>query len=440
MVQSNYQTADDLFDALLYKKYTKENQKHLAFIILDNNKIPWTWFKEKMATYLFWNLQGGVTGAGSGHCVYFYKDIDTALKETKAKGHTHAMVCTIGVLICGFGNQTTVKIPVQNFYEFSESDEFMRAHIIAHPGQPATLHTQHFEINLSKWNGKDITKLGNNYTISKENIHDDYTPLWIDSDNFPRINNFTKEQRGEKWYMYPHRDYEKHERIVYDYIKKGVLNDVLESNTASEIMIRHLNRKRKRYYCENNEPLNAYTKDLKGKYDVIIAPTAGLIAEYLYKHYGHKNTRVIIFDYDQLFLKVKEKIITLGFAGDDLLMYMDHLQLEHKEYHFERGRTPNMMTAIGHNLETTNNALALVDHLAEAKYETRLVNMLTDDFKWLPEIVNDKRTLCYISNIFTYYATWLTFDFKEIVDQYDNLNNTLKSASDYALCGRAPVV
>ena len=119
---------------------------------------------------------------------------------------------------------------------------------------------------------------------------------------------------------------------------------------------------------------------------------------------------------------------------------MDHLQLEHKEYHFERGRTPNMMTAIGHNLETTNNALALVDHLAEAKYETRLVNMLTDDFKWLPEIVNDKRTLCYISNIFTYYATWLTFDFKEIVDQYDNLNNTLKSASDYALCGRAPVV
>ena len=85
-------------------------------------------------------------------------------------------------------------------------------------------------------------------------------------------------------------------------------------------MIRHLNRKRKRYYCENNEPLNAYTKDLKGKYDVIIAPTAGLIAEYLYKHYGHKNTRVIIFDYDQLFLKVKEKIITLGFAGDDLLM------------------------------------------------------------------------------------------------------------------------
>ena len=36
MVQSNYQTANDLFDILLYKKYTKDSQKHLAFIILDN--------------------------------------------------------------------------------------------------------------------------------------------------------------------------------------------------------------------------------------------------------------------------------------------------------------------------------------------------------------------------------------------------------------------
>ena len=122
MVQSNYLTANDLFNTLLFNRPVKESLKHLAFIILENDKIPWTWYKEKMASYLYWNMQGGVTGAGSGHNIYFCKDLDTALEQAKLNGHTHAMVCTIGMVLSGFGNQTTVKTPIQNFYEFSESD------------------------------------------------------------------------------------------------------------------------------------------------------------------------------------------------------------------------------------------------------------------------------------------------------------------------------
>jgi len=436
MVQSNYLTANDLFNTLLFNRPVKESLKHLAFIILENDKIPWTWYKEKMASYLYWNMQGGVTGAGSGHNIYFCKDLDTALEQAKLNGHTHAMVCTIGMVLSGFGNQTTVKTPIQNFYEFSESDEFMRAHIIAHPNKPATIHTQHLEINLAKWNGKSITKLGADYSRSDENIHDDYTPLWIETGQHPTINNFNKEQRSQKWFTYPHRDYEHHENIVYNYIKNNKTVDILENHTSSKIIIDQLTRKRKRFYYENNEAL---PKDIEGKYDVIIAPTAGLIPEWLYKEYGHRDTEVIIFDYDQVFLDVKQRIIDLGFVGEDLLMYMDHLSTVYSkdEYIFSSSRTPNQMHAFKSNKDITDNAINMIDNLASGKYEMKLVNMLVDDLDWLPSRIAGKRTLCYVSNIFTYYATWLLFDAKHIISQYNNLNKQLSASSEYKLIGRS---
>ena len=436
MVKSNYPTANDFFNTLLTDRPIKESASHLAFIILENNKIPWTWYKEKMATYLYWNLQGGVTGAGSGHVMYFSKDLDKALKEAKANGHTHAMVCTIGMIISGFGNQTTVRTPVQNFYEFAESDEFMRAHIIAHPNKPATIHTQHLEINLDQWNGESLTQLGDSYVRSEENIHDDYTPLWIDTENHPRINNFTKDQRNQKWYTYPDRDYEYHEDIVYNYIKNDKIVAIPKDYTSSKIIINQLTRKRKRFYYENNEGL---PRHLKGKYDVIIAPTAGLTSEWLYKEYGHKDTEVIIFDYDPVFLEVKQKIIELGFVGKDLLMYMEHLSTVYSkdEYIFSSGRTPNQMHAFDKNKSITDEALNMIDNLSGGNYQMKLVNMLMDDMQWLPEKVKDKRTLCYVSNIFTYYATWLLFDANQIIGQYNNLHEKLSGASEYDLIGRS---
>jgi hypothetical protein len=436
MVKSNFQSANSLFEILLTDRQVKESQKHLAFIILENHKIPWTWYKEKMAQYLFWNMQGGVTGAGSGHCVYFYNDIDTALKESKANGHTHAMVCTIGMLISGFGNQITVKTPIQNFYEFSESDEFMRAHIIAHPNKPATIHTQHFEINLNKWNGKSITELGHLYERGLDNIHDDYTPIWIDTKIHPRINNFTREERSEKNFMYPHRDYEMHENIFHNFLKTGSITTSLNNYESSTLLIKHAQRKRKRFYYENNEVLPS---DLNTKYDVIIAPTAGLIPEFLYDKYGHKDTKVIIFDYDPVFLKVKQHIIECGFVGDDLLRYMDHLSSEYgnSEYIFSCGRTPNQAHAFVGNSDVIQDASRVVDKLAEADYEMKLVNILSDDFEWINELVKDKTVMFYVSNIFKYYITWLYCDTNTIIDQYNKLDKALQSSSSYELYGRS---
>ena len=434
-MKSNFQSPSELFEILLTGRSVKESQKHLAFIIIENKKIPWTWYKEKMAQYLFWNISGGVTGAGSGHCVYFYNDIDTALKEIQGKGHTHAMVCTIGMLISGFGDQVNVKTPVQNFYEFSKSDEFMRAHIIAHPNKPATIHAQHFEINLNKWNGESLTKLGSSYKRSPNNIHDDYTPLWIDTENHPRINNFTLEQREEKNFLYPDRDYEIHEKIFYDFLKSEIASNTLIGYDSSTLLIRQAQRKRKRYYYENNEPLPTH---LNTKYDIIIAPTSGLMPEFLYDKYGHENTKVIIFDYEPVFLKVKQQIIECGFVGDDLLYYMDHLSSQYdSEYVFSCGRTPNQDRAFKTNQDITEDASRVVDKLAVADYEMRLVDMLSDDFEWITELVKDKTVMCYVSNIFQYYITWLYCDTNTIIDQYNKLDKALQSSTSYSLYGRS---
>lgn len=436
MIKSNYDSIDDFFNVHLLNKEFKQSKNNLAFIILDNNDIPWTWLKEKMAQSLLWNLQGGVTGAGSGHHLFFYKNLDLGLKEVKEKGYTHAMVCKIGMLISGFANQVTTKTPVQNFYEFSESDEFMRAHILAHPNQPASIHLQHFEINLVKWNDKPFVKLGNSYKRSKENIHDDYTPLWIDTLEHPRINNFTKEQRQEKIFLYPHRDYEENEKIYYDYIKHGI--EKINSNpySSSNLLINHSKKKRKRFYYENNEPLPTINE----KYDVIIVPSSGILAEYLYETIGHENTKVIIFDYEKTFLDIKQTIINNGFVGQDLLMYMKHLSNTHdkNEWVFSTGRTPNQFAAFESNKNITNesNALRLLNNLSEANYEMKVVNMLSDNFNWIPELVNNKSVFCYLSNIFQYYVTWIYYEASEIKYQYELLEEKLATAKQYALYGR----
>lgn len=438
MAKSNFKTIHNFFDLLLEDRYINKAKSHLAFVILENKSIPWTWYKEKMTQYLFWNMQGGVTGAGSGHKIYFYDNVQKALEETKAMGHTHAMVCNIGMLISGFGNQVTNKTPVQNFYEFSETDEYMRAHIIAHSNKEATLHLQHFEINLNKWNGKDITDLGTEYKRSKEDIHDDYTPLWIQSPNHPRINNFTKEQRSEKNYLYPHRDYEKHEQIFYDFLNLGLHKNVPYDHSSSSLLIHHASRKRKRYYYENNEEL---PENLEGLYDVIICPTSGILGEFLYDRYSHEKTKVILFDYDSKFLEVKQKIIDFGLAGDDLLMYMKHLSdtNDSNEYIFSASRTPNQFKAFKANSDKTEqiNAVRMIDNLSQADYELKLVNMLNDDFDWMIDIIKDKRVLCYTSNIFKYYITWLYCDTNVIVNQYNKLIYVLENSSDYTYFGRS---
>ena len=432
-MKSNFESINEFIDEFFDDKIIRKKYEHLAFIILENHNIPWTWYKEKMLQLLLWNMQGGVTGAGSGHPMYFCDgDIHETLKQVKKEGKTHAMVCQIGMVLCGTGDQVTAKTPIQNFYEFSESDQFMRAHILAWPGYPSKIHMQHFEINLTKWNGKSVTHFGDSYTRSEDNIHDDYTPLWIDTEHHPRIHNFTPEQRQQKWFTYPHRDYEKHEQKLYNYIQTGE-RKLEGQHSSSEVIIKGLyEKRRKRFYYENNEPLRAPNR----KYDLIFAPTSGYIAEFLYDRCSHKDTEVIIYDYDQLFLDTREKIISMGLTGKDLEMYMKHLKNTNDDiYLFSTSRTPNQIRSIEYNKENITNTEELRDNLAAHNPEFVLCNLLEDDLSWIGEKAKNKSVHFYASNIFKYYVVALNYDYEQIKSQYNHLISQLEKSNHYVFWG-----
>ena len=432
-MKSNFKTANHFINEFFTGREISKKYGHLAFIILENHNIPWTWYKEKMLQLLLWNMQGGVTGAGSGHPMYFCDgDIHETLKQVKEDGRTHAMVCQIGMILCGFANQTVTKTPVQNFYEFTKSNEFMRAHILAVPHKPAKIHLQHFEINLEMWNGKTILEFGSNYTRSEENIHDDYTPLWIDTNDHPRIYNFTPDQRSQKWFTYPHRDYEIEEQKLYNYIKNGERQPA-GKYSSSEVIIKGLYEKklRKRFYYENNEPLKAPDE----KYDLIFAPTAGFTAEFLYDRCAHENTKVIIYDYDNMFLEVKKRILQMVLVGEDLQRYMIHLQQKHDDFNFWLGRTPNQYDSISYNENNISDWEIIRENLDIHNPEFVLCNLLEDDLTWIGEKVKNKSALFYASNIFKYFAVNMNYDYTKIKSRYNYLISQLEKSNHYIFSG-----
>lgn len=442
MVPSNYKTIDEFANILLKNKKVFKRYRHLSFIILDNEKIPWSWYKEKMFQLLYWNMQGGITGASRGHPLYFEKDLHEGLRKAKDKGHTHAMVCKIGMILSGLNcDQKTIKTPIQNFYEFTESDQFMRAHILAKPKEKnATIHTQHLEINLKKWKGEELVKLGNSYIRSYKNIHDDYTPLWIDIPFLPRIYNFTKEQRLQKRFTYPHKDYENQEKIVYNFLKNNRENNInnrcgnfrmLQDNlTSSNVMINYLKQWFVNvYYFVNNEQLPFR---LTNKYDLIVCSAAGIFAEYLLYFAGHKNTKIVIYDYKQEFLKLKQKIIDIGLVGDDLIRFAKN--------EGDIANLPNNNYAVKYNenLVTNKKILELQDNLLEHDCEYVEADLLTTDFAWLEKNVKNKKVLFHASNIFMFGAVWASHDYHVIENQYRKLAETLKKSKSFKFIGRRP--
>jgi len=345
------------------------------------------------------------------------------------------MVCQVGMLFNSkFADQITSKTAIQNFDEFSKTDEFCRAHILARPNKPATIHTQHLEINLLKWQEENMVNLCSNYIRSDKNIHDDYTPLWIDVPNYPRINNFLPEHRKHKFFTYPHKDYEKDEYILYNHLHNGnELKDHQHTDKLSKLLTYQ-----PQYYFQNNE----FLKKPNGKrYDIIFTPASGIFAEYFYKHFAHDKTKTIIYDYNQHFLDIKRNILDLGLTSyDELKMYKTHLDEMYpssKYIHNLFGRQ-NASKAKTYNekLAPLKQRKELQNEFLKSDYEFLIMDLLTDDFTTVKNLIKGKRVLFFSSNIFKYIGVWLNYDYSQIKTQLIKLENTLeKYAAEYVHTG-----
>ena len=426
-IPAHYDSEFDFFTELNKNQkcrntYQKYDIRKLAFIILDNPKIPWTWYKQIMMQYLWYQMMGGVTGGNAIHKMYFATDIIDGFQKAKDDGYTHAMMCQIGMIHDGYANQIKHWSPVNHFYNFSQTDEFMRAHIIAKPDKEATIHSQHIELNLTQWDGSNFLKLGSSYERSEENFHDDYTPHWIKVDRYPVIKNFTENQRKTKWFLYPEKEYDIHEQKFYNFF----YNDGVEySSKMFDYAAKAFDKSP--YFYKNTERI--YVKTDK-KFDVVIVPTAGIFLEHSFKHYAHDNTKFIVYDYDPEFLKIKKKIVNYGMTTEESF---DFLKLRYPNTWTE-GRE-NSKAAYDHNLKfySDDEIVSIRDSISNCDVKYIESNFMGDDFEWIQ--FERESVFIDVSNIFSYVRCWHMYDYHVIKSQYIKLINKLEKSADYFISG-----
>lgn len=292
-----------------FANYILANSKHNTnkkikdvCIILDYPKLPWGDKAQYMMTLTWFSCMGWRRGGSNNTDVIFAKTLDEAMTQTEK--YDYALVSYIGTFYNNY--QVSAPYTIHTYFEkFKQSGEVCRGHILWKPELSyPRLHFQSMFLDLNHWRkiGKPSFERYSGEVIqplrSEENVHDDYTPLWLKPsdkkidvtkremaeyiskvmEDGKDIHNFDLE-RGTKFFTYPERDY--CEPLDF------------ERNRRSDII-----------YTRNTEEFKVFPHDQK--YDVIYAPASGNMAEFLWKSYGHADTKVVIYDWHKSSLEWKK--------------------------------------------------------------------------------------------------------------------------------------
>jgi hypothetical protein len=362
-----------------------EKPSDKVHIIINYPKIEWSEKAEYMATLTWFSGIPLNRGGSKAAHVIFAEDLDEAVK--KADQYDYAMVSFIGSF---YYSQHDVNI-FDYFDEFCASELPCRGHLLFHPTkQYGFLHPQTIFINLKNWREIGKPSFGYysgpviNYERSTSNVHDDYTPHWVKAGEGYRevenqyqaeyvskvlehggtILNFDK-QRGVKFFSYPERDYS--EALEF------------EKNRNSDII-----------YVKNN---SLYPK-LDKKFDVIYAPAAGAIGEYLLKHYGNPGAELVIYDNNKNSVAYKKML----YSG----MVRKESDLESVAKYFRnKGCIIDDCSYKPSTVKANEELLSTEEYLTMLngkKPKITEFDVLEDMF----DVDPDKSNLIYFSNIFSY--------------------------------------
>jgi len=258
-------------------------------------------------------------------------------------------------------------------YAETNKDFFVVGHIMdkknqhyitkgAYPG----LHRQYLFVNLKTWTdlGKpEFDEMGvfwdrkpqlQNYTMSEDTVHSNYTPAYIDSAdgtktydttsdgsnwidvalrNNIRIDNLDNDMRACKVFLYPYSDTKTLEKVWYD--KQSPLVDTL-SNQAQRSWIRKLGYQeeieKNRVYAFNTETLSSEgVRTGSNQVDHLFSAAAGFKPLAILNANGfHEGTTVHYFDWCEASLNYKRHLLET-WDGYDL----DKWLLEHDlKYNF----------------------------------------------------------------------------------------------------------
>ena len=146
----------------IYKRF-----KHMLFLVVYPDKLKWDFGIEKQTQTTTFMISGGATGSGTGHDVHFcYRsEVHDVLLNCD---HTHAMIVSVGMVFdMVSGGPEKRQTPITDFYDFVESGQFCKAHIMARPDRKAYFHHQHMNLNLTMWKDIGAPDMSERYDVIK---------------------------------------------------------------------------------------------------------------------------------------------------------------------------------------------------------------------------------------------------------------------------------
>lgn len=274
----------------------KSTNELIVFCFIDNtSRYSSAWTREiikNIADYTISNLHG------KGYSVYQSENEDLALKKVAELGYKHAVVFSTG----------TEFINGNNFFseinKLIDTDFWIYGHILDRGDAYYELHHQCYLINLDRYRSLGFPEVGqvdlgnvHNQSIpdrSLENIHDDYTPLWVGPGNIE--NRYSHRLHG--W------------NIISKVLNSGgticAFNDSVRANKKyyypehQTEFLKHIAWAHTRYhYCaddfvhtQNTEVIESIDTD----YEQIITPASG---DWFKNYVGTQPVTVVYYDYNQ---------------------------------------------------------------------------------------------------------------------------------------------
>jgi|TARA_R110001583_G_scaffold5988_13_gene31490 hypothetical protein len=399
----------------------KKETSHLLFLVVYPDKLEWDFSVEKQVQTTTLHVSGGITGGGVGHYVDFcYRnEVNTFLKETEC---THAMIVSVGMVFDMTQNKDGKSItPITDFYDFVESGDYCKGHIMARPDKDAFLHHQHINLNIDLWKKISCPPLDERwekYERSDNNHHDDYTPFWIKPKDRLLINNFNHSERERKSFSYYKSEY----------------NDIWRNFDLAEeddfYFSRFMTRIKKQFYVNNNEELHVLPEH---QFDIIFSPAAGYITETIVNRLNHTG-EVVFYDYCQENVDIKEQIVEMNMSREEINYYLktiDHNIIDnHKKSHIIQ-----RIEGMG-NFEMQRKYQR--EMLENCDIDYILMDLINPDYNMIEERVQGKSVFFNMSNIFSYHMSHAFYTFYELTSSWYNLMNTLNCAKKCYINGTKP--
>lgn len=414
----------------------KKETEHLVFIIMYPNKkahpyvtLHWDFAAEKQLQTTLLQTSGGITGAGTGHNqkICYLTELSDVL-ETCDK-YSHAMIVSVGMVF----DMTCQKTAIENFYDWSKTDQFCRGHIIARPNEKAFIHHQHIELNLKKWRSlskPNIRGMWDNFIRADDNFHDDYTPSWLTPHKLPTITNFSVDERRHKAWAYGHmaerREMQNKNWNIISSKKMGWRDEIDMSDPYFQILF---TRMYEVFYAENTESLGRLPDK---PFDLIMTPTAGYSGE-VFAEKLNFDGEIIFYDYCSENIEIKQIIVNMNMSMDEILLY---------------ARNSNQIIAVNNHTSNKNHRdalhertksfgtheeLKILQEKMSDNYDVDywLMDIIKPDYEKLIERIKNKKVFFDISNIYGYHISHACYTLNELIDSFNKLIDTLETHTEY---------